>query len=377
MSQPHPILAAARDLAPFIRDHAEENEGLRRLSDPVVAALRPTGMFRMPVAKDYGGPEVEPATMVEVLEELAAADAATGWCAMISSTTSSLSAFLSKEWAERVFADPLAAYGGAFAPNGRGITVDGGWVVDGRWMWGSGTQHCAWVNGGVMTDEREMRLMFFARDQVEWLDNWDSVGLRGSGSGDYTVTRGFVPRGREIHVGKVWSQVDSPVGRFPNFNLLAIGVASMCLGLARRAIDELVVLLGSKVSTAGMSRSKASEYVPAQMAVAEAQARYRSARTYLFDEVALTWEVLLRGDRPDTERRAATRLACHHVAIECARAVDLCYNAGGGSSVFMTGALQRVWRDMHTATQHAMLSDRNALTYGRLRLGLEADTVML
>ena len=371
----HPMLTLARELAPFIRDHADRNEAERRLSAPVVEALRPTGLFRMAVPAAYGGPEVDVPAMLRVIEEVSRADGATGWCVNISTTTSTLSGYLTPEWAAEVFSNPLDAYGGAFAPTGKGRTVDGGWLVDGRWMWGSGTEHCAWINGGVMTDANELRLMFFRRDQVEHLDTWYSSGLKGTGSTDYTVHEGFVPRGREIWVGKVWAQVDSPVSRFPNFNLLAAGLASVCLGIAARAVEEIVALLGSK--TAGLARGKVADYPPAQLNIAQAEAALSAARAFLFDEVSRVWESILAGDRASVSQKARVRLACAHVASECARAVDLCYNTGGGSSVFQSNQLQRCFRDVHVATQHQMLSDRNVLTYGRVRLGLEADTALL
>ncbi len=375
MTTPHPLLLTARDLAPLVRAHADESEGLRHLAPAIVEAFRPTGLFRMAVPRAYGGPEIEPLSMLEVIEEVSRADGAAGWCVNISSTTSSLSGYLKPEWARIVFADPLEAYGGAFAPNGKGRWTGEGWNVDGRWMWGSGTSHCAWINGGVITDKGEMRLMFFERPQVEFLDTWYSSGLRGTGSTDYEVHDAFVPEGREVWVGKVWAQVDSPVSRFPNFNLLAAGLASVCLGIAVRAVDEIVALLA--VKPVQMSRSKAADYPPAQMAVAQAEAILGGARAFLFSEVAKVWEAVLRGDRPDASQKARLRLAAAQAATESAKAVDLCYNAGGGSSVFASNPLQRCFRDIHTATQHMMLSDKNMMTFGRLRLGLETDVALL
>ena len=293
----------------------------------------------------------------------------------ISSTTSSLSGFLAPEWAHLIFDDPLGAYGGAFAPNGKGTAVEGGWRVDGHWMWGSGTQHCQWVNGGVMTDQREMRLMFFPVGDVSFLDTWHASGLRGTGSLDYEVKGAFVPRGREVHVGKVWAQVDSAVSRFPNFNLLAAGLAAVTLGIARRAIDEAIALLDTKTNPA--ARTRAAEYGPAQVNLAMAEATLGGARAFIREEVARTWEQVVRGDRPSVEQKARLRLAAAHAALQSARAVDLAYYVGGGSSVFEASPLQRCQRDVHTATQHMMVSDRNLITYARLRLGLEAETTLL
>ncbi len=365
----------ARNLGPLIRAHSGANEKLRRLVPEIVAALRPTGLLRMAVPHVYGGPEVAVPEILDAIEEVAYHDGATGWCVNISTTTSSLAGFLRPDWAQRVFADPLAAYGGAFAPNGRGRKFDGGWVVDGRWMWGSGTEHCAWINGGVMTDSGEMRLMFFEREQVELLDTWHASGLRGTGSTDYQVREAYVPEGREVLVGKVWAQVDSPVSRFPNFNLLAAGLAAVCLGIARRAVDEAVALIAAK--PASLAKGTVAEYGPAQLNIATAEATLAGGRAFLTEEVLRTWEMVRRGDRPGIEQKARLRLAAAYAATEAAKATDLAYNTGGGSSVFESSPLQRCFRDVHTATQHLMLSDRSFVTYGRVRLGLEAETALL
>jgi alkylation response protein AidB-like acyl-CoA dehydrogenase len=313
--------------------------------------------------------------MMEIIEEVSAADGAAGWCVNISSTTSSMSWYLEPAWAKEIFGRRGEAYGGAFAPTGKAVRGDDGWVVNGRWMCGSGTNHCAWVTGGTITEDGQFHLMFFPRADVELLDTWHSSGLRGTGSTDFQVTDRVVPAGRSVMPLRNKAQVETPLAHFPNFNLLAAGLAAVCIGIARRAVEEFVSLAFTK--TPQGARAKVAEYAPAQLEIARAEALVRSSRAYLRDEVAHAWETTKRGERVGTEQRARVRLACYQVAIACAQAVDLAYNAGGGSSVFSSNPLQRCFRDIHTATQHQMLSDRNLLTYGRIRLGVEADTAML
>jgi indole-3-acetate monooxygenase len=120
-----------------------------------------------------------------------------------------------------------------------------------------------------------------------------------------------------------------------------------------------------------------AEYGPAQLNIANAEAALAGGRGFLMDEVAKTWDLVNRGDRASTEQKARLRLAAAHAATESAKATDLAYTTGGGSSVFESSPLQRCFRDIHAATQHLMLSDRNLVTYGRVRLGLEADTALL
>lgn len=371
-------VAVARALAPLLRSRADEGEERRRLPEASVEALRDAGMFRLCVPQCYGGPEVDPMTLVDTIAEVAAADGAAGWCVMIASTTSVLSVLLPSDEARAIHGDPTVVTGGAYAPSGTAERTEeptSGWRVSGRWQWGSGTDHCDWITAGTITDAGGFRLMFLPARDVELIDTWHSSGLRGTGSGDFAVTGAFVPDRLAIEPGVSTPQVDTPLGRFPIFTLLASGVASATLGMARRAIDEIVALAVDK-RPAFSSRTLAKSPLT-HLDIARAEAAVGAARAFLLDELSQAWAVAERGDEVPMERRARVRLACSHAATEAARAVDLAYELGGGSSVFASSPLQRCFRDVHTATQHILVSRRPMETVGKLLLGLDADTGML
>ena len=366
---------AAAAVAPLVRSRAEEAETARRLPDDVVAALRDAGLLRMCVPAKYGGPEVDPLTMMTAIELVAAADGAAGWCTMIASTTSSMASYLPESWAEKIYEDATVITGGAFAPSGVGTAVDGGHRVNGRWAWGSGTQHCQWITGGTLTDRGEFHLMFFPAADVEILDTWYSHGLRGTGSNDFEVHDAFVPDGLSVQPLMAHRHEQSPLSRFPNFSLLACGVASTLVGIAAHAIDEFVGLAAEK--TPMLAQKKLSGFAMAQIDVAKAEAALGAARAFLHHEIGVAWDLVQAGDPVPVAQRARIRLACSHAGAESARAVDLAYNAGGGSTVYTSSSLGRCFRDVHTATQHIMVSPRMLETFGKLRLGIDVDTAML
>jgi alkylation response protein AidB-like acyl-CoA dehydrogenase len=366
---------AATAVAPLVRSRAEEAEAARRLPDDVVVALRDAGLMRMCVPAKYGGPEVDPLTMMTAIELVAAADGAAGWCTMIASTTSSMASYLPESWAEKIYEDASVISGGAFAPSGVGTAVDGGHRVNGRWAWGSGTQHCQWITGGTLTDRGEFHLMFFPAADVGILDTWYSNGLRGTGSNDFEVRDAFVPDGLSVQPLVAHRQDQSPLSRFPNFSLLACGVAITLVGIAAHAIDEFVTLAAEK--TPMLAQKKLSSFATAQIDVAKAEAALGAARAFLHHEVGVAWDLVQAGDPVPVAQRARIRLACSHAGAESARAVDLVYNAGGGSSVYASSSLGRCFRDVHTATQHIMVSPRMLETFGKLRMGIDVDTAML
>ena len=270
------LIEAAEGVHELVEAHADKAEQGRRLPKRLVQALRDAQLFRMCVPTVYGGPEADPVTLVRAIETVATADGAAGWCTMIASTTSSMSLFMEPDFAKQVFADPKSIAGGAYAPNGRAVADGDGWRVTGRWQWGSGTQHCNWISGGVNTEDGEFHLMFMDAADVSIHDTWYSSGLRGSGSNDFSVDGAFVPRGRTVQPLVGHRQVRCPLAAFPNFSLLAAGVAAVSLGVARHAIDEFTELAQGKRPL--FSARTVSQSGSAQAELARAEARLRAAQ---------------------------------------------------------------------------------------------------
>jgi alkylation response protein AidB-like acyl-CoA dehydrogenase len=375
---PSSVVASALDLAEVIESHADEAERERRLPAATVAALVEADLMRMCVPRRYGGPEVDPVSMCEAIAHLAHADGATGWCAMIASTTSSMAAYLPEDGATEIYGDPAVVTGGVFAPNGRGTVVvrDGheGVEVSGRWAWGSGTQHCAWILGGATCDDGGFRLCWFPRSDVDFIDTWYTGGMRGSGSLDYTVDGAFAPFHRTMQPGVTAPVVDGALARFPNFTLLAAGVASVGLGIGRRALDELSELAGAK--TPQFSSRTLAQSAFTHIEFARAEARLRSAQAFLHDELASAWASLDAGVDVTLEQRIGIRLAATNAAAAGVVAADAAYTLAGGTAVYDTSVLGRCMRDAHVVTQHIQTAPKLDEKIGRLLLGLDDDTSM-
>src|SRR4051794_31788225 len=144
------ILEATRALAPRIRAAADEIEQGRRLPLPLVQALKDAGVFRMPMPRAWGGPEVDPLTQIRIVEELSAANPSVGWCAMIGSDAGYFTAFLDDAVGRALYPDLDLVTGGSTRPTGRAIVVDGGFSVSGRWQFSSGCQHSTYLVGNCL-----------------------------------------------------------------------------------------------------------------------------------------------------------------------------------------------------------------------------------
>lgn len=377
------LLAAAQELAPRVVARSEEIEAARRLPEDIARELARAGFFRMLVPEAYSGFELHPAQLIEVLEALARADGSTGWCAMIASCTALTAAWLPESAAQHIYGPPDTIVGGVAGPYGRAEAVDGGYRVTGRWSWASGSTHSDWLVGGTVVTQGgqprmvregvpETRLLFFRASDVTLHDTWFASGLCGTGSGDMEVKDHFVPSEHGFSFAQA-PRVARPLYAFP-FGLLGLGIPAVALGIARRSIDELKTLAHQKLLMPG--RRLLATRASVQEAVAEAEATWRSARAFLLEAAHLTFDAASRGPVSATTR-AELRLAMTHATRSAARVVDRMYDAAGGTSVSRSSPLQRCFRDIHVATQHAMVAPATLETFGCVLLGLETDTSRL
>ncbi len=379
-------LAALETLGLDARDRASEIDEARRLPADLAAGLAATGITRGFAPVEVGAPELPIGDYVDAVERLAYHEASLGWCAMISCTTSLVSGYVDERWLEPLFGSPEVTLAGFAGPMGQARPAEdgSGLVVSGRWPWGSGSYNANWIGGGIRvspdhpitdSDGRQLRVpfVFFARDQVELLDTWHVTGLKGTGSTDYEVTGAVIPDGRWADMA-YGPRIGRTLYRFPFFGALAVGVAAVSLGIARRSIDDFVEL--AAVKKPALSSRVLAERQVVQAEVAQAEAAWRSARAFLDQAVADAWLSTESGSI-DNQAKAMLRLAATNATDRAAHAVSLCYHAAGGSSVYLDSPLQRHFRDVHVTTQHGMVAPRLNEVLGRFRLGLPTDFAAL
>jgi alkylation response protein AidB-like acyl-CoA dehydrogenase len=375
---PADLVAAAHGLGPTLRAASDEAERIRHCPPHVVEALHESRLLDMITPRAYGGLEEGIPTMVRVLEELAIHDASVAWVVGIANGTAIISGTLAPEEARRLFV-PRAVAGGAQAPYGRARREDGGWRVSGRWPFASGCTHCTVLVGGCLLEggDRpvpEYRLAVFPIEDVEIIDTWHVAGLRGTGSRDMHVSDVFVPEARMLALGTTRPHVDGPTYRYPVLGFLALTIAPIPLGIARRAIDEVVALAESKRSM-GIGPTLRDKQT-AQHEIGRAEAILRSARAWMYEVTGEIWEKAVAGRPITPEDRAMVRAACAHASLEAVRVAEIAYRLAGGSAIYESNALQRCLRDANTATQHVQLTDANYEPAGRALFGLDVGPMV-
>jgi alkylation response protein AidB-like acyl-CoA dehydrogenase len=377
------LIQAARELAPTIDSVRHVIERQRELPASLVDAMGAVGMFSLWLPASLGGPELNIVDYVRVIEELSRVDGSVGWCATVASAYGFLAGCLQSDVARRIYAEGRTVVAGAVRASGKAFIADGGYRVTGHWSYGSGIRHSIWVLGNCVVHDRdgprhgsngapEIRLALFPTSAVEVIDTWNVSGLRGTGSHDYRVADLFVPENHTINYAAPHAVQTGTLYAVPLISVLAVAIAAVPLGIARSAIDTVVALTAAKTPHGSSTLLRDKPTVQAD--VARAEALLGSARSYLFSMIGELWDEVAGAAAASMQRRAMVRLACVYAAQASAQAVDLMYDAAGGTAIFETGRLERCFRDVHACTQHIATSSSNYEAAGRLLLGLDPGT---
>jgi indole-3-acetate monooxygenase len=373
--------------AAAIRARAGEAEQLGTMPGDLADTAKRDGLFTLALPRSLGGLELDPLTIISVVEALSHADGSGGWTAAISNNTVFF-AWLEPSVAKEILgADPRVAATCMFTPLGRAVPADDGtFTVSGRWPFSTGCLHADWFQAGMFVmdgaaprltaDGRpDYRFAFFPREQAQVFRNWDVLGLRGTGSNSIGARQVPVPA---EHVAAMFfepARHDGALWRIPCFTLAGLFLAGFPLGVARRALDEFASLAPAR-TRAPSSTPLASE-PECQVTFAHAEGSVRAARSLIFDEVGRLWDIAQRGDVPDLQARAGVLLALQHAMRACTTAVDAIFTLSGARAVSRGEPLERCFRDIHTGAQHAFFSNDAAKRYAKARFGIEQDTFMI
>lgn len=366
------IVNAAESLAPEIEAAADSIEQQGRLPDEIVEALEAASIMRVGIPKSAGGLQAHPWINTRVMEVLAAADASTSWVTMITTGTSMyVSSYLSDEVCGNVF-DNHGRVVGFVGTRGLAVPVDGGYEVTGRWPFGSGCQHATWLASGCLVQggdglrlasdgKPEWRTVVFPAAEAEIIETWDTQGLRGTGSHDYTVQKLFVPEAYSFCLQ------ERPSRRAPLYRYRGMFLANMAgvpLGVAKGALTDARRMLRD---------SRGKDHPSVHVGLARAEATIGSARAYfrealdeLYDELASS------DDDPRPTSCAKFRLALTNVYEACAEGMLSLQALLGTTTSFKSHPFERRLRDMMTMRLHAHTGPKNYEPVGRTMLGLDA-----
>jgi len=374
------LIERARALAPLIAREADEIERTRRLTEPVVSALIENGLYRALLPQSMGGSEAPPEIFMQMLEEVAKADASTAWCLGQCGVCAMTAAYLDPDAAREIFGSPpgILAWG---AVANEVQAVPGGYRATARWDFASGSRQASWLGAHVQIVEAdgsrrrkpsgapELRTILFPVSSATMYDVWDVIGLKGTGTDSYSVENLFIPE-------KFAAPRDEPAGlreKGPLYRLttnivFGLGFAAVSLGVARAMLDAAVDLARSK-APAGLHAMRENNAV--QGAIGRTEGNLRAARAYLYATIGEVWRDLTRDGSYTEHHRAALRLVSTWTIHQAASVVDAAYHMAGATAVFSANKFERRFRDMHAIAQQIQARDSHYEDVGRAILAAD------
>jgi alkylation response protein AidB-like acyl-CoA dehydrogenase len=378
-------VARATALVPLIEAASDRIEAERRIVPEVITALHEAGLFRMLLPASFGGGVADVVAFNQVIETIATADASTAWCLAQQVASTQSAAYLDPKVAREIFAGPDGAVAWGPPSGAKAVVVDGGYIVNGRWRFASGSEHCPWLGGHCAVFEADgkprldkqgrpvLRTMLFRKDKATFYDIWHVIGLRGTGSNAYEVTELFVPEAysywRDLPADR---RSDDPLGNIPLLTLYGMGFSGVALGLARACLDAFMKLAEKKkpAPTHGAPILLRDNAV-IQARVAKATGRLQSGRAYLHECLRDFWQAATANRAQTLEQRAQLRVAITGSMDQARRVVDFAYHAAGADAIFNGSAFERRFRDMHTVTAQGQAHLSNFEGAGQALFGIE------
>jgi 3-hydroxy-9,10-secoandrosta-1,3,5(10)-triene-9,17-dione monooxygenase len=380
---PDAYLERTRALLPVLRERAAYTEQLRRLPEDTFEDFQKAGLFRALQPQRYAGYELDPGTFYQAVMEIGTVCGSSAWILGVIGVHNWQLALFPERAQEDVWGeDTSIQLSTSLAPTGTVERVDRGYRLRGRWSFSSGCDFCQWaVLGGVVPPTHAGaapdRLAFLVPRQDYTIDdNWQVVGLCGTGSKGIVVEAAFVPAYRTFSYREAFELRSpglaihrSPLYRLPFGCVFPYGIASPAIGVALGALqvfrDEAKTRLWSR------DGARVAEDPFVQFRLAEATAEVNEARDRLLRSFADMMQLARSGQEIPLANRARYRWEAAHAVALSVHAVDRLFEASGGGAIFLNNPIQRAWRDVHAMRAHAGNNpEKIAAIFGRSEFGL-------
>ena len=379
------LIARAEKIGAVARERAVEFERARQISSDLIDQMREAELFRIMQPRRFGGFEYGYDVFVETVSAIASGDGSTGWVYSLGAVHPWMIACYPDEAQHEVWdreIDAIAAV--SYAPTGKAVAEKNGFRLSGRWSFGSGCDNAQWgILGGMLpfADGAKPGFFLVPRRDFTIFDDWNPMGLSGTGSKTMVVSDAFVPAYRTVTFGDMLTGNGpgtavnkNPIYKQPMLAVVPLCLVSPALGMARGALNAFIEQAGNRTTRGAVAggNNKMVEFATVQMRVAEATAAIDAAQLMIHRDVRETSDAVRAGKTVDVAMRMRNRLTHSYATKLLVQAVDAVFLAMGGSALGMGHPVQRFWRDIHAASSHISLNwDSVSAMYGQHVFGLE------
>ena len=374
--------ARARALQPILDAAGPEIDRLHQLTPEVTDALFESDLLRLLLPQSLGGQEIHPVEFCKTTEAVAWGDASAGWFVNQSNVSAASSAAaMPQDAAAAIFNGKRTGLAwGSKNNTSKAIRVEGGYRLTGTWSFASGSRHTNWIGAHsavqnpdgtphIRHGRPDDRSFVFLKSKAKIIDDWNVLGLRGTGSDTYTVEDLFVPDehapNRDAPEERVLTQ---PLYSISSHLLYATGFTGVTLGVARRLLETLTELARGKQGRASptpMARNNA-----VQKEIAQLEAKLSAARAFLHEAINEAYDGAVAG-AVTLDQRMRLRLATTYAMGEATDVSVACYRAAGTTAILASAPFERRFRDAMSASQHLQGMSAHLEMVGRHIIGTE------
>ena len=380
-------LTRVRALLPQIAAADAESESARRLSPDVVDAIRQTGLFGVVMPRNLGGSELGFADLVRVTAEIGTVSGSAAWIFGVLAGHSWLINLFPEEAQREVMSDPTTLIGTVFRLGGEVVEENGGYrLTGGSGRFCSGIDYATWVIIGNAVKKAdgsvEPRFFVLPKSEIEVVDDWFTLGMRATGSRSIKIDSAFIPAHRSCSLADMLSGStpgarvhEGAVYRMPFSNIAPFSIVGAPLGMARGMVQRFAADIGKKLQ--GADALEIAEQSATLARIAEVGAEVDAAIALIINDAQMVDDA---SDPSDISALQGAQISRNWAwGVQRARhAANRIFEASGGSAIYDSSSMQRLFRDLNSGSQHfAFTWDRAMTGYGRAAAGLQAGAFAL
>lgn len=380
------LLESARNMVSTLRDREKECIANKRVPDETIEAFRDAGFFRILQPARWGGFELPPIVYTEVTRILAEGCMSSAWVYGVVAVHNWQMALFPDQAAKDVWGeDDSVRIGSSYMPVGKVTKVDGGYRMSGHWMFSSGCQHCDWtilganIPGENPGDAPEARCFLVPKSDYKIIENWDVMGIRGSGSHDIVLEDVFIPEHRTVRDMDMFALKSpgqqfntSPLYNVPFAQIFNRTVSTAALGGLKRALEYYVDNTRARATTYGGARLANTPRI--QNMISEV-ARTLDERVLIYTRDTMELMEHAANNSWTLERRAALGASCTATVNACMEAIDKLMMFSGAKAMY-GGVVQQAFLDLHMARGHTANNPfPYAENHGGMLFGLPHQTI--
>lgn len=349
----------------ILRSQIQLAENTGGLTNIQLGIIHNEKWFNMYISPLYGGLGLSLPEAIQLIENLAWIDGALGWTITLCSGANMFIGYMDNTQASLFFKKPEVCFAGSGASTGTAKPVEGGYIVNGKWKYATGSSHAtAFTANCIITDDvnsgkTEIISFIFRRDEVIVGDDWNGIGMKATSSNSFAVNNLFVSKERQFFIDPSHAALPDLIYQFPFLQFAEVTLAANFSGMTIHFTEECRRIFEERIINKTLPVEQSSEMLEL---LGRALTGMEKTRDTFYDTLASVWQSGTDERKWEPELLNKLSVTSKKMVKELLRIVDDLYPYCGMEGADIGSGINRVWRDIHTASQHQLVTFRQPLT---------------